>query len=50
MLDHPSPYLLAMPDNVLFGNARAIEKWCHDEGKCRPTLLDLALARQERRR
>lgn len=44
----PSAYLLAMPARVLFGEARAIEKWCAENEKCRPTLLDLGLARAER--
>lgn len=42
-------YLLAMPNKVLFGPAKGIEKWCKDNGKCRPTLLDLELARAQRR-
>lgn len=45
----PSAYLTAMPDAVLFGEARVIERWCAERDKVRPTLLDLALARQERR-
>lgn len=44
----PSAYLLAMPARVLFGDARAIEGWCHENKRCRPTLLDLGLARAER--
>ena len=42
-------YLLAMPNSVLFGQAKDIEKWCHDHDKARPTLLDLERARAERR-
>ena len=42
-------YLLAMPDKVLFGKAKAIEKWCKTNNKCRPTLLDLELARAQRK-
>lgn len=45
----PSAYLMSMPARVLFGEARAIEKWCHDNEKCRPTLLDLGLARAYRK-
>lgn len=41
---------MTMPRHVLFGEARVIEKWCHDNGKVCPTLLDLALARKARAR
>ena len=50
MNDRPSAYLLTMPADVLFGEAAGIERWCRARDKCRPTLLDLSLARQERRR
>lgn len=43
-------WLLAMPDSVLFGEARNIERWCGERKKSRPTLLDLELARAFRRR
>ena len=39
-------YPATMPRAVLFGTASEIEAWCHKNDKCRPTLLDLALARQ----
>lgn len=42
----PSAYLLAMPRDVLFGTAARIERWCAERNKCRPSLLDLDLARQ----
>ena len=45
----PSAYLLNMPARVLFGEARAIERWCAENEKCRPTLLDLGLARAWRK-
>lgn len=49
MTQTPSPYLLAMPDAVLFGEARVIERYCAERDKVRPTLLDLGLARAMRR-
>ena len=42
---YPSQYLLDMPARVLFSDARGIEKWCHENDKCAPVLLDLGLAR-----
>ena len=42
----PPAYLLAMPRGVLFGKAKAIEKWCATREKVVPTLLDLDLARR----
>ena len=36
-----------MPRRILFGKSRDIEKWCRNNGKAMPTLLDLALARSE---
>ncbi len=42
-------YLLNMPKRVLFGSCRAIEKWCKDNDKVRPTLLDLDRARRARK-
>ena len=45
----PSAYLLAMPARVLFGEARVIAKWCAENDKCAPTLLDLGMARLERK-
>lgn len=47
-MSYPSAYLLVMPARVLFGDARAIENWCAEKGKCRPTLLDLGMARARR--
>lgn len=47
-MTQPSAYLLAMPARVLFGEARAIEAWCAENEKCRPTLLDLGTAREVR--
>lgn len=42
-----SAYLLNdMPRRVLFGRAPEIEAWCRENGRQRPTLLDLTLARQ----
>lgn len=41
-------YLLAMPRRVLLGKARGIEQWCAEQGKARPTLLHLELARRAR--
>lgn len=43
-------YLLAMPNKVLFGTAAGIESWLKENGKQRPTLLDLEKARAERKR
>jgi hypothetical protein len=43
----PSTYLLRMPRWALFGQARDIERWCRQNGKALPTLLDLGLARRE---
>ena len=42
-------YLMDMPKRVLFGTCRGIEKWCADNEKVRPTLLDLANARRARK-
>ena len=42
-------YLLEMPDAVLFGPAAPIEAWLTEHRKMRPSLLDLELARAERR-
>lgn len=43
----PSTYLIKdMPRRVLFGKAAVIEKWCRENGKAVPTLLDLACARK----
>lgn len=42
-------YLMDMPKRVLFGTCRGIEKWCRDNEKVRPTLLDLAHARTARK-
>ena len=42
-------YLMNMPKRVLFGSAKAIEKWCLDNEKVRPTLLDLDRARRARK-
>ena len=41
-------YPATMPRAVLHGTARDIEAWCARNGKVRPTLLDLALARMEK--
>lgn len=43
-------YPATMPRNILFGTARAIEKWCRENNKVRPTLLDLDTARREVKR
>jgi hypothetical protein len=42
-------YLMDMPKRVLFGSCRAIEKWCAENDKVRPTLLDLDRARRARK-
>lgn len=42
-------YLMDMPKRVLFGRCQAIEKWCAENEKVRPTLLDLANARKARK-
>ena len=42
-------YLMEMPKRVLFGRCQAIEKWCRENDKERPTLLDLANARKARK-
>lgn len=42
-------FLMDMPKRVLFGSCRGIEKWCKEQGKERPTLLDLANARKARK-
>lgn len=42
-------YLLKMPRRVLFGKAKGIERWCRDNDKCRPTLLDLERARKAKK-
>jgi hypothetical protein len=48
-MDHtPSQYLLEMPARVLFAEARVIERWCAENNRCRPTLLDLGTAREWR--
>lgn len=39
-------YPATMPRNVLLGSCRKIERWCAENNKVRPTLLDLALARK----
>jgi hypothetical protein len=51
-IDYPKPpaYLLAMPKKVLHGQAAGIEAWCKENGKQRPTLLDLEAARRVGRR
>jgi hypothetical protein len=52
MLEKPlraPEFLMTMPARVLFGTARGIESWCAENGKCRPTLLDLARARDARK-
>lgn len=46
----PPTYLMSMPIKVLRGKAAGIEAWLRKEGKQRPTLLDLHLARKARRR
>lgn len=46
---YPSAYLLDMPARVLFAEARVIEKWCHENEKCAPVLLDLGEARRARK-
>ena len=43
-------YLLKMPNRVLFGKAKAIERWCRQHDVCRPTLLDLERARKAKGR
>jgi hypothetical protein len=43
-------YLLEMPHRVLMGEAKGIEKWCKENNKAVPTLLDLGLARREVRK
>ena len=50
-IDYPRPsaYLLAMPKKMLYGQAAGIEAWCKENGKQRPTLLDLESARRARR-
>lgn len=45
----PPAYLLEMPLRVLRGKAREIERWLKANGKQRPTLWDLHLARKARR-
>jgi len=42
-------WLLEMPNKVLFGKAKGIERWCAQHGKARPTLLDLDTARRARK-
>jgi len=42
-------YLMEMPKRVLFGSCKTIEKWCEDNTKVRPTLLDLDRARRARK-
>jgi hypothetical protein len=42
-------YLMDMPKRVLFGTCRGIEKWCQENDKVRPTLLDLDRARRARK-
>jgi hypothetical protein len=39
-------WLLKMPNKVLFGQAKGIERWLSQNGKARPTLLDLDIARR----
>jgi len=51
-IDYPKPpqYLLTMmPKKILHGQAAGIEAWCKENGKQRPTLLDLESARRARR-
>ena len=50
-IEYPTPpaYLMATPKKVLFGQAKGIEAWCKENGKQRPTLLDLEAARRARR-
>lgn len=45
----PPKYLLEMPLRVLRGKAKEIERWLKANGKQRPTLWDLHLARLARR-
>lgn len=45
----PPTYLMQMPKRVLFGKCAAIEKWCKENNKERPSLLHLGLARQARK-
>jgi hypothetical protein len=42
-------YLMDMPKRVLFGTCKTIEKWCQENDKVRPTLLDLDGARRARK-
>ena len=45
----PPAFLMDMPLRVLRGKAKDIERWLKANGKQRPTLWDLHLARKERR-
>jgi hypothetical protein len=42
-------WLLKMPNKVLFGQAKGIERWLSQNGKARPTLWDLDRARKARK-
>lgn len=41
---------MEMPPRILNGEAKGIEKWCKENGKAIPSLLDLGLARREVRK